>query len=291
VPEGELFGLLGPNGAGKTTTISLIATLLAPDGGEISVGGHDSQTGSRAVRRLLGLAPQQVGLFPGLSAWENLEYFGGIHGLWGRVLRSRIREMLAMVALTEWARKPTVGKFSGGMRRRLSLAAGIIHKPRLLLLDEPTVGVDAQSRNHLFENILRLNQEDGVTVIYTTHYMEEAEALCDRVAIMDRGRIVACDSVRRLVGSVQGTVFQVALAEPSEEFARALGCRGGILEVSRYGEREYQVVAASQEQGLAALVDVAARDGLRFRELDVSPPNLEQVFLKLTGKALRDETA
>ena len=289
VDEGEIFGLLGPNAAGKTTTISIIATLLRPNWGEVRVFGHDVRRQGPAVRRLLGLVPQDVGLYPMLNAWENLEYFGGIHGLWGRTLKGRIGEMLEFVGLTQYARKPVIAKFSGGMLRRLNLAAGLIHKPRLLLLDEPTVGVDPQSRNYIFENILRLNREEGVTVLYTTHYMEEAESLCNRVAIMDQGRIVACDTVQRLVSSIGGTVFQVALAEPSALFEQELARRSSVMEVSRYRDNRYQVVAVNQEQGLADLVELAAKYQIKLESLDVSSPNLEQVFLRLTGRALRDE--
>ncbi len=281
--------MLGPNGAGKTTTISTIATLLKPDWGQVRVGGYDVQRQAAKVRQLLGLVPQEVGLYPTLSAWENLEYFGGIYGLWGGSLRRRIEEMLEIVGLTEYARKPIVGKFSGGMQRRLNLAAGLIHKPQLLLLDEPTVGVDAQSRNYIFENILRLNHEEGVTVLYTTHYMEEAESLCDRVAIMDYGRIVACDSVQSLVSSMRGTVFSLVLANPSADFERELARHSGVLEVNRYRDNHYQLVAVSQQQGLAALVELAGRYRLNLEGLDISAPSLEQVFLKLTGRALRDE--
>ena len=283
-----MFGLLGPNGAGKTTAISTIATLLEPDSGEVRVGGRDVRRQAPAVRRLLGLVPQEIGLYPTLSAWENLEYFGGIYGLRGRTLRERIGEMLEIVGLERHAKKPNAGEFSGGMQRRLNLAAGLMHKPRLLLLDEPTVGVDPQSRNYIFENVLRLNREEGMTVLYTTHYMEEAEALCDRVAIMDHGRVVACDTVKALVSSLAGTVFRIALAEASDRFERALALRPGVLEVNRYRNNHYQVVAVDQQQGLAALMEVAGEQRMRLASLDVSSPNLEQVFLKLTGKALRD---
>jgi ABC-2 type transport system ATP-binding protein len=269
----------------------MIATLLRPDCGEARVSGHDVRRQAARVRRLIGLVPQEIGLYPSLSAWENLEYFGGIHGLWGRALRSRIEEMLEIVGLTRYARKPIAAKFSGGMLRRLNLAAGLIHKPRLLLLDEPTVGVDPQSRNYIFENILRLNREEGVTVLYTTHYMEEAESLCNRVAIMDHGRIVACDSVRSLVRSISGVVFRVELAEPSDPFERELARQPGVLEVNRYRDSHYQVVAADQEQGLAVLVELAGRHQIKLQGLEISSPNLEQVFLRLTGKALRDEVA
>jgi ABC-2 type transport system ATP-binding protein len=198
--EGEIFGLLGPNGAGKTSTISTIATLLRPNAGSVRIAGHDVVTGASEARRLIGLVPQEISLYLALSARENLEYFGGLYGMRGRVLRQRIGELLEVTGLSQHASKPNVGKFSGGMRRRLNLAAGLLHRPRLLLLDEPTVGVDPQSRNHIFENIKRLNREDGVSVLYTTHYMEEAERLADRIVVIDHGKVIADDTLAGLRG-------------------------------------------------------------------------------------------
>jgi ABC-2 type transport system ATP-binding protein len=192
--------------------------------------------------------------------------------------------------LGDYARRPIAGKFSGGMKRRLNLAAGLLHQPRLLLLDEPTVGVDAQSRNHIIDNIRSLRREYGTTILYTTHYMEEAEALCDRVAIMDAGRIIACDTVHRLVGAVRGTVFDITLTAPVPGFASALRSYPGVLEVSERGNR-YRVTASTQKDGLASLQKSIAADGAVLEGLAVSAPNLEQVFLKLTGKELRDDAA
>jgi ABC-2 type transport system ATP-binding protein len=270
--------------------VSVIAGLLAADGGSVSVGGHDVSRAGGSVRRMLGYVPQEVALYPQFTARENLEYFGGLYGLRGRELRERIQDVLEFVALTEYARKPVAGKFSGGMRRRLNLAAGLLHRPRLLVLDEPTVGVDAQSRNHIIDNIKRLNRENGITILYTTHYMEEAEALCDRVAIMDRGRIVACETIANLVATVPGTFFDVSLAEWRPGFADALRASAGVVSVVERGDR-YQMTAASQREGLAALQSAVSKDGAVLTSLSVSAPNLEQVFLKLTGRELRDEAA
>ncbi len=280
--------MLGPNGAGKTTTISVIATLQAPDDGSVRVCGFDVRSSASEVRGLLGFVSQEIAIYPRFSAWENLEYFGGIYGLHGRELRRRIEEVLEIVALTEYARRPIAGKFSGGMQRRLNLAAGLLHRPRLLLLDEPTVGVDAQSRNHIFDNIRALNRDNGTTILYTTHYMEEAEALCNRVAIIDRGRIVACDTVANLINTMPGTVLEISLVAASPGFAAALASSPGVLDVVETGHR-YQIAAVGQKEGLAALQGALARDGASLEGMTVTTANLEQVFLKLTGEELRDE--
>jgi ABC-2 type transport system ATP-binding protein len=288
VEQGEIFGLLGPNGAGKTTTVSIASTLLLADSGSVRVGGYDVRRQANDARRLIGVVPQEVGLYITLSARENLEYYGGLHGLRGRTLRSRIEELLEVTGLSAYARKPIVAKFSGGMRRRLNLAAGLLHRPRLLLLDEPTVGVDPQSRAHIFEHIRHLNRAEGVTVVYTTHYMEEAESLCDRVAIMDHGRVVVCDTVQGLLESMSGTVFHLTLAEPSERFHACISGYHGVLEVNALGERSYQVVSDGQAAGLEAILGAVGALGVQLNGMDVSRPNLEQVFLKLTGRGLRD---
>ncbi len=289
VHPGEIFGLLGPNGAGKTTAISIISTLLKSDSGSVRIGGYDVLKDPGRVRPLLGLVPQETGVYPMLSARENLEYFAGIQGIHGRELKLRIEEALEIGGLQKYADKPRVGYFSGGMRRRLNLAAGLVHRPRLLLLDEPTVGVDTQSRILILDNIKRLNREDGMAVLYTTHYIEEAESLCDRVAIMDHGRILACDDVGRLVASVSGTTIDVTLGQPSPDFAAALSESAGITSVTALDDHRYAVQAADQERGLAALVGVAGRNGVTFEALRIVPPSLEQVFLSITGRGLRDE--
>ncbi len=288
VNAGEIFGLLGPNGAGKTTAISVIATLLRGDGGKVCIGGHDVAREPSRVRQWLGFVPQETGLFPMMSARENLEYFAGIQGVRGRDLKLRISEALEISGLQSVADKPRAIYFSGGMRRRLNLAAGLVHRPRLLLLDEPTVGVDTQSRNLILQNIKRLAAENEMAVVYTTHYMEEAEILCDRVAIIDHGRMLVCDEVAHLVASASGTTIEVTLADPSDEFEAALAAAPGVSGVTRHDDRRYAVQSADQERGLAALVSVAGRNNVTFEALRVVRPSLEQVFLELTGYELRD---
>ena len=268
----------------------MIATLLRPDAGEISVAGLDAVRDAAKVRRLLGLVPQELAVYPTLSARENLEYFGGIYGLHGKERRRRIGEALAIAGLEEYADKPQVWKFSGGMRRRLNLACALVHRPRLLLLDEPTVGVDTQSRNLILDNIRRLNKEEGMAVLFTTHYLEEAESLCERVAIIDNGKIIACDRVAALVASGGGTIFEVTLGEPWPGLEAALHDSQGVIEVTHVDGARYTVLAEDQQRGLAALVQVAARHDVVFEEMRIVPPSLEQVFLSLTGRELRDES-
>jgi len=202
VHKGEVYGLLGPNGAGKTTAISIICTLLHPTSGAVTLCDHDVVNNPAAVRSLFGLAPQDIALYPSLTARENLRYFGSLYGLTGRPLSKRIDECLILVGLSENA-DTRIDTYSGGMKRRANLAAAILHTPRLLVLDEPTVGIDAQSRNMLLENLKGL-RDNGMTIIYTTHYMEEAQQLCNRVAIMDRGAIIATGAPHELISQTDG---------------------------------------------------------------------------------------
>ena len=202
VREGEIFGLLGPNGAGKTTAISIMCTLLRPTSGSVVLGGADVVNDPAAVRKKFGLAPQDIALYPSLTARENLRFFGRLYGLTGRHLEERISACLDLVGLTESGDR-LVDSYSGGMKRRANLAAAMIHTPKILFLDEPTVGIDAQSRNMILENLAAL-REAGMTIIYTTHYMEEAEHLCTRVAVMDRGRIITSGTPQALIDNVDG---------------------------------------------------------------------------------------
>ena len=210
VEEGEVFGLLGPNGAGKTTTISMLTGVLEPTSGTARIGGHDILAEPTEVKRINGLVPQDLALYPTLSARANLQFFGRIYGLRGKELRERVDDVLEIVALADRADE-AIEKYSGGMKRRVNIAAGLVHQPRLLFLDEPTVGVDPQSRNHIFESVQRLNRERRMSIIYTSHYMEEVELLCNRVAIVDQGRIIALDTIRNLIAMLGGGVIQLGL--------------------------------------------------------------------------------
>jgi ABC-2 type transport system ATP-binding protein len=256
IEAGTIVGLLGPNGAGKTTTISMASGVVTPTRGTAKVDGHDVWKAPKLAKRELGLVPQELALYDELSARQNLRYFGQLYGLAGSELAARIDWALGVAGLADRASEP-VSQFSGGMKRRLNLAAGVLHKPKLLILDEPTVGVDPQSRNHIFETVKAMRAE-GMTVLYTSHYMEEVEALCDRVAIMDRGKVVAAGTIDELVSSHGGRGLELEI-EGDLELARAAA------------------VAAIEGTG-ATVKKVASKRG-----------NLEGVFLALTGKALRDE--
>lgn len=199
VPRGQVFGLLGPNGAGKTTAISIMCTLMRPDHGQLSLCGIDVLKNAKKVRSLIGLVPQDIALYPTLSARENLHYFGRLHGLGGARLKQRAVECLELVGLQDHADR-AIETYSGGMKRRANLAVGIVHQPQLLFLDEPTVGIDAQSRNMIIENLTKL-KESGMSMVYTTHYMEEAQQLCGRIAIVDQGRVIAAGAPRQLVAA------------------------------------------------------------------------------------------
>lgn len=286
VREGEIFGLLGPNGAGKTTILSILATLLAPDEGQVTIAGHDLPQDGDRVKPLIGFVPQELALYPTLSARDNLAFFGRIYGLGGSALRERIAGVLDLVGLSERA-GDAVQTFSGGMKRRLNIAAGLIHQPRLLFLDEPTVGVDPQSRNFIFEHVERLRAE-GMTILYTTHYMEEAERLCDRVAIMDEGDILALDSPKGLIGLLGGGVIYVGLpGDALETLLPAIRALSHVLTASIQDGR-LKIETSEARPALLELIELCNARDVPILSLEVLEPNLESVFLHLTGKRLRD---
>jgi len=279
VLERACLGLLGPNGAGKTTLIRSIVGRVRPDSGSVRVFGQPAN--SLAARKELGWVPQELALYPLLTTRENLDAFGRYQGLRGKALREAIEWCLDWASLADRA-DSIVKTLSGGMRRRLNMAAGLIHRPRIVLLDEPTVGVDPQSRNHIFEMVEALRGE-GATVIYTTHYMEEAERLCDSIAIVDHGRIIAQGSKDDLVAQSFGTRSDVLmrLAAAAPVSAAWTEARGGTLQD---GVAHFPVDRPSD---IASLLEAAARDGLDVVDLVLRRPNLESVFLQLTGRDLR----
>lgn len=278
--NGECVGLLGPNGAGKSTLIRAIVGRVIPDAGRVSVFG--AEAGSQAARAALGWVPQDLALYPRLSVKENLHSFGRFHGLTGKKLEQAVARCLAWAALDDRAGELT-RNLSGGMKRRLNMAAGLIHEPRLMLLDEPTVGVDPQSRNRIYEMIEALRAQ-GMTIIYTTHYMEEAERLCDRIAIVDHGRIIALDTKEALVRNSFASRSQVVarLEGPEGKVVAWVAERGGKMTKST---AEFTVEHPSE---IAALLEAAASAGLGLVDLSLRRPNLESVFLHLTGRELRD---
>lgn len=279
VQPGELFGLLGPNGAGKTTLMSILAGLSEATAGEVQFLGRPFHRSDRDARRNIGLATQDLSIYPDLTARENLTFFGKLYGLRGSDLDGRVKEMLATVELTDRANH-LVKTFSGGMKRRLNLAVALVHRPQLLLLDEPTTGVDPQSRNHIFEQVREQNAA-GLTVIYTSHYMEEVQALCPRIAILDHGRILANDTLSNLLRTLDSTAV-LTLAYPAGvlESVRSLP---GVVSAEVVGH----TLTVSARELPPLLLKLLAACG-EVRALEVKEPTLESVFLSLTGKGLRD---
>ncbi len=286
VAAGETYGLLGPNGAGKTTTISMICGLLGRDGGEVVVDGRPIGVGSTAAKAAIGYVPQDLAIYPDLSARENLRFFGRLQRLTGKVLATRVGEVLELIALSERADDRT-SEFSGGMKRRLNIGIGLLHRPKLLVLDEPTVGVDPQSRNAILSSVADLESE-GLAILYTTHYMEEAERLCDRIGIIDEGRIRAEGTRRELVGLI-GEKDRVTLIAGGSlgPAARALASVERVQEATATDGRIELVVEGARNL-LPRILQEAAAAGAAVRTVEVVEPDLEAVFLHLTGKALRD---
>lgn len=286
IAEGESYGLLGPNGAGKTTTISMICGLVKRDAGEIVIAGKKVTNGSIAVKKEIGYVPQQIALYPDLTGEENLRFFGRMYGLSGKDLGGRIESVLSLVGLAE-RKRHKVSTYSGGMQRRLNIAAGLLHRPRLLILDEPTVGVDPQSRNAILENVHGLKSE-GLAVLYTTHYMEEAERLCDRVGIIDHGKIIGEGTRRELVSRIgQRDRIELTASGELETFARKAKELEGVEEVT-VTESGLELLCREGRRLLPRLLEAAERSGVEVTSVDVLEPDLEAVFLHLTGRALRD---
>lgn len=286
IQPGETYGLLGPNGAGKTTSISIIAGLLESDSGSVSVAGERLTTRSTRPKRAIGLVPQELAIYPDLSARENLAFFGRLYDLTGNDLQRRIDEVLDVVGLADRADDPAK-EYSGGMKRRLNIGIGLLHRPRLLILDEPTVGVDPQSRNAILESVEALSAE-GMAVLYTTHYMEEAERLCDRVGIIDAGEIKAEGDRRHLVALV-GEKDRIAVeAHGSPDgIVSALDALPGVT-AAEIGDGRFDLLADDAAASLPSIFDTFARQQMTVTSLQVIEPDLEAVFLHLTGKALRD---
>jgi ABC-2 type transport system ATP-binding protein len=284
---GKILGLLGPNGAGKSTTISMLAGLTKPDSGKVQIDATTLRTGADPTKRKLGLVTQEIALLEELPARMNLEFFGGLYGLAGPFLRTRIAAVLELTSLADRASDPP-NTFSGGMRRRLNIACALLHEPQILLLDEPTVGVDPQSRNAIFETIEALAGQ-GRTVVYTTHYMEEVERLCDRIVIVDHGRVLADDTLTGLLANAQ-VGNKLTLKYDMAPDAAALAEIRNLSGVTQVDLSGAEVSVLANELGTAAprvLERLAAR-GFSCRELTSRRANLEDVFLALTGRTLRD---
>lgn len=283
VKQGEIFGLLGPNGSGKTTTINMLSGLSKPTSGSVKVLGYDVQQQTRQVRRLLGAVPQETALYEELSALDNLDFHADLFGIPRKEKKARIAEILELVQLTN-RQKSRVGTFSGGMKRRLALGRALLHNPQLIYLDEPTLGVDVQARRAIWDYILAL-RDQGKTVLITTNYLEEAQALCERVAIIDHGKLIDVDTVEHLKRTYGGSIIEIETAQPTAllDDLRALE---GVQEVTQEGARVRIAV-----QGISNLVpqviNILSQES-EIRDLAVREPNLDEIFLRLTGTALRD---
>lgn len=282
--EGEILGLLGPNGAGKSTIVRTVMGRVRPDSGNVTLFGKELIAGNNADRTPLGCVPQEIALYALLSAKENLSVFGRYHGLSGGALSSATTKALTWAALTDRADEP-IKAFSGGMKRRLNMAAGVLHSPRVLLLDEPTVGVDPQSRERMYDMIDTL-RVDGVSLLYTTHYMEEAERLCDRIAVIDKGRVIAIGTKRELVEKTFGRGREVIVEcehPVSEEVTSTLRSSGYVVDGTHIS-----LVCENAPEAMQALLRILDRDRVAIREMRVQTPTLENVFLHLTGRELRE---
>ncbi|MBW3618849.1 MAG: ABC transporter ATP-binding protein [Actinobacteria bacterium] len=286
IAAGETYGLLGPNGAGKTTTISMVCGLLEPDAGDIAVAGQPMSPRARAAKAHVGYVPQDLAIYPDLSARENLTFFARLHGVPGRELSRRVDAVLELIGLEQRARDRT-SDYSGGMKRRLNIGIGLLHEPTLLVLDEPTVGVDPQSRNAILESVATLRDE-GMGVLYTTHYMEEAERLCDRIGIIDAGRLQAEGTRRELVGMI-GEADRLRLVASGDLVAAAAVLdRSSYVSSTHVDDDGLDVVLAGAGQHLPAVLAEVATTGVSVTAVSVIEPDLESVFLHLTGRGLRD---
>ncbi|WP_028611175.1 ABC transporter ATP-binding protein [Paenibacillus harenae] len=289
IEEGEIFGLLGPNGAGKSTAISMLSGLLDLSGGEIMVDGYSIRKQPLEVKRRIGLVPQELAIYESLTARENVTFFAKLYGLRGKLLQERADEALQFVGLRERAKdKPST--FSGGMKRRLNIACAIMHRPKLIIMDEPTVGIDPQSRNHILESVRELNRL-GSTVIYTSHYMEEVETICSRVGILDQGKLIACgtkEELKRQAGQEEKLIFEID--RRSDLTMQEMKAHPSVKELAESDNgRTVEVTVKESPSILQDLLFIMQKHGITLRKLSRIEPNLESLFLQMTGRTLRDE--
>lgn len=288
IREGQIFGLLGPNGAGKSTTISMLSTYLPPTSGTATIDGLDIVSQAREVKKIIGYVPQDIALYPTLTALENLKFFGKVYGLRGDYLSRRCREMLDLVEL--WDRRgDRIEEFSGGMKRRVNMAAGLLHHPRFLLLDEPTVGVDPQSREHIFETIFKI-RDSGTTILYTSHYMDEVELLCDFITIMDKGKTIAAGTLKELLKVLgEGGVIELEMSPagcPEAVLAQLEKLKGVTAVTSE--KSLLRISSSNAAHSLSPVMKMLEESGCQVSSLEIYKPNLEKLFIHLTGRELRE---
>lgn len=286
IEDKEIFGLLGPNGAGKSTTISMISTLFKPDKGEILYKGESILQNPKILQKELGLVPQDIALYPSLNGYENLKFWGHVYGIRGKALNKRIEEIAELIGLSDRL-KDKVEKYSGGMKRRLNIGVALIHKPKLLIMDEPTVGIDPQSRNHILNTVKMLNKE-GMTIIYTSHYMEEVEELCDSICIMDKGKLMAKGRKDELIKLVNGREkIDVVFSQLDSSLVEKIKSLLYIDEII-VKDNTCSIISEKAENLMGDLIQIIRDTNYRILSMDVKKPTLETVFLHLTGRALRD---
>ncbi len=287
IEKGEIVGLLGPNGAGKSTAISMLSTLIAPTEGDVFFQKKSVLKNPTSLRSVTGVVPQEIALYEDLTAEENLYFFGRIYRMSGSNLHQKVDDVLKLIGLSD-RRKDVVKKFSGGMKRRLNIGVALLHDPELLIMDEPTVGIDPQSRNYILETVKRLNEEKGLTILYTSHYMEEVEYLCDRIYIMDRGNLIAVgtkDEIKEILASEQSIYIEAEIL--NETFIEALDKEPTIKEL--FVKNETVTIIVPKEINVFQMVTrLAAQTDVELKSVNVKTPTLEDVFLHLTGRALRD---
>lgn len=287
IEEGDMFGLIGPNGAGKSTLINIITGILDPLNGEVLIGGHSIKKKPIEAKRLIGLVPQELALSEDISAIDNLNFFASLYGLSGKKLKEAVNEALEVVGLTE-KKKEKVKKISGGMKRRLNLAAAIMHKPRLLILDEPTVGIDPQSRNNIFEYLRKVNSQDKTTILYTSHYMEEVEELCKNIFVIDEGREIAYGTLNSVKEKANGTVtIEIKADKIDEDIIEKISLLDGALNVEKEANT-LNILYERDKVNLDGLIKILQTSGAVIKAIQINELNLGEVFLQLTGKKLRE---
>ncbi|WP_312573230.1 ABC transporter ATP-binding protein [Clostridium sp.] len=286
IEKGELFGLLGPNGAGKSTTISMLSGILKPSAGNIYINDNDVVEKNMIVKKMLGLVPQDIALYPTLSAKENLMFWGKMYGVPKVVLKNRVLEVLQIVGLEE-RKNEMIKNYSGGMKRRINIGAALLHNPEILIMDEPTVGIDPQSRNHILETVKKLNQE-GMTVIYTSHYMEEVEYLCNQIGIMDKGKLIAFgnkDDIKKT--AINKEKIEIKLSQITPAIGEAIKELPSVEKLI-IKDRDITIYSKGNGELLADIISITNKAKIKILSINIEEPNLESVFIHLTGKALRD---